>query len=149
MAVSQSGSMLTCMFRIIDVSKSTQCYLEHPTDSENSNQESSTQHAVHSFYFSAWQRSTSCNYCVQRFVTAISMVSPRTFVYRSDLSSRDFHIFELFKEVFSGTSFSNYKKVWTAVEEWLQSHPRSFFSQVFHELGNRGDACFNVRDNYV
>jgi hypothetical protein len=52
--------------------------------------------------------------------------------YSPDLAPSDFHVFGPLKEAMGGKSFRSNEEVQQAVQEWLCSQPKEFFSRGIH-----------------
>ena len=66
-----------------------------------------------------------------------------------DLASSDFHVYGPLKEAMGDKSFRSDEEVQQAVQEWLRSQPKDFFSRGIHALPKRWNTCMIRNGDYV
>ena len=69
--------------------------------------------------------------------------------YSPDLAPSDFHLFPNLKKALAGRRFASDNDVMTAVEEFLWSQPKDFFSTGIRALQHRWSKCVAVQGDYV
>jgi histone-lysine N-methyltransferase SETMAR len=69
--------------------------------------------------------------------------------YSPDLAPNDFHVFGLLKEAMGGKSFRSKEEVQQAVNEWLRSQPKEFFSRGMRALPKRRNTCMERNEDYI
>lgn len=69
--------------------------------------------------------------------------------YSPDLAPSDFHVFRKLKMDFKGRRFSSDDDVKSAVMQWLDSQPSSFWQEGIDRCRDRWLACFNSDGDYV
>ena len=69
--------------------------------------------------------------------------------YSPDLVPSDFYVFGTLKEAMGGKSFRSDETVQQAVQEWLRSQSKYFFSRGVHALPKRWNTCMVCNGDYV
>ena len=69
--------------------------------------------------------------------------------YSPDLAPSDFFLFPSLKKHLKGQRFHSNKDVIFAVEEWFESHPKSYYAQGLVKVKERWQKCVDMQGDYV
>ena len=69
--------------------------------------------------------------------------------YSPDLAPSDFFLFPSLKKHLKGQRFHNNEDVISVVEEWFESHPKSYYTQGLLKVKERWQKCADMQGDYV
>ena len=69
--------------------------------------------------------------------------------YSPDLAPSDFFLFPSLKKHLKGQRFHSNEDVISAVEEWFESHPKSYYAQGLLKVKERWQNCVDMQGDYV
>jgi histone-lysine N-methyltransferase SETMAR len=69
--------------------------------------------------------------------------------YSPDLAPSDYHLFGPMKKTLGGQKFASDMAAQTAVHQWIEQQPTSFFATGIEKLVPRWDKCLNALGGYV